>query len=304
MPRSSIALLAVLIALGVLVSAAAASAGVVSHRNNESPAAVRGYWTADRMRDAIPIDNTNRGGGPRENAKPGGGGGGGGGTTSATSVEVGPLATGSPLTAQGKVFFTDSGVNYVCSGTALAGDVVWTAGHCVNDGPGDYHTNFLFVPAYRDGTAPFGKFAASQLLTTNGWHFSGEFGVDVGAAVPSTNGSQTLSQAVVERTIVFNADRQQNYNVYGYPAAGRFNGQRMRVCNTAWSRDDSSTTPDTMGIPCDMTGGSSGGGWITSGGAVASVVSYGYSSLKNVLFGPHMESEASQLYTDAKTAPH
>ena len=50
-----------------------------------------------------------------------------------------------------------------------------------------------------------------------------------------------------------------------------------------------------------MTGGSSGGGWLTSSGAVASVVSYGYSNLKNVLFGPHLETEAQQLYSLAQT---
>ena len=34
--------------------------------------------------------------------------------------------------------------------------------------------------------------------------------------------------------------------------------------------DDTSANPPTMGIDCDMTGGSSGGGWI-AGGGVASV---------------------------------
>jgi hypothetical protein len=37
---------------------------------------------------------------------------------------------------------------------------------------------------------------------------------------------------------------------------------------------------------------------------LASVVSYGYSSLKNVLFGPHMETEASDLYNAADAASH
>jgi V8-like Glu-specific endopeptidase len=296
-PRSSIALLSALCALIVLLSVAgAAHARAAAHHNNEAPAAVRGYWSADRMRGAIPVERTDRGGGPRENAKPGGG------TSGSTSVEV-SIAPGSALTAHGKVFFTDGGVNYVCSGTALEGDVVWTAGHCVHDGPGTYHTNFLFVPAYRDGQAPYGSFPAPDLMTTDGWRLSGQFGVDVGAAIPSTNAAgQTLSQAVVERPIVFDASRNQTYSVYGYPAAKRFNGQRLRVCNTAWSRNDTTATPATMGVPCDMTGGSSGGGWVTAGGQVASVVSYGYSSLKNVLFGPHLESEAQQLYTDAQLA--
>ena len=295
MPRSSVVLLLAVTIL--LTTAGVANARPVAHQNRESASEVRRYWTADRMRGAIPVDRTNRAGAPRENAKPGGGGT--SGTTSATSVEV-TVAPGSELTAHGKVFFTDNGVNYVCSGTALAGDVVWTAGHCVNEGPGDFYTNFVFVPAYRDGDAPYGKFPAPELLTIARWMDGGEYGVDVGAAIPTPNAAgQTLSAAVVERSIAFDAPRKQAYNVYGYPAAKRFSGQRMRVCNTAWSRDDASADPDTMGVPCDMTGGSSGGGWVTSSGVVASVVSYGYGSLRNVLFGPHLESEAQQLYSDA-----
>ena len=285
MVRISLALASCFALFGPVAGAFAQNA----HRTGQSPAEVRAYWTHERMKNAKPIDK----------AKPGGGGGG----TSATSVEVNPI-TG-VLTAHGKVFFSDNGVNYVCSGTALTGDVVWTAGHCVNEGPGAYYTNFMFVPAYRDNTRPYGTFTGVTLMTTDGWRTAGEFGVDVGAVVPSRNESgQTLAQAVTERNIVFNSIRNQAYAAYGYPAAGRFNGQRLRVCNTAWSRDDTSTNPDTMAIPCDMTGGSSGGGWVTAGGAVASVVSYGYQSLKNVLFGPHLESEAQSLYNAAVKAPH
>jgi V8-like Glu-specific endopeptidase len=273
--------------------AGTAEARNLPHQNYESPSKVRAYWTVDRMRSAVPVEKSK----PSTAAgKPGGSGSG------ATSVEV-TIPPGSALTAQGKVFFTDNRTNYVCSGTALAGNVVWTAGHCVNQGPGSYYTNFMFVPAYIDGAAPYGKFAASQLLTTGGWRLSGQFGVDVGAAMPTTNAAgQTLDQAVVERTPVFNSTRAQSYNVYGYPAAKPFDGRRLRVCNTAWSRDDTTSSPSTMGIPCDMTGGSSGGGWVTSSGQVASVVSYGYATIKNVLFGPHLEVEAQQLYADAVAA--
>jgi hypothetical protein len=227
---------------------------------------------------------------------------GGGSSTTVASTEV-PLPYPS---AYGKVFFTsNSGVNYVCSGSALVSgnqSVVWTAGHCVNEGPGTFYKNFLFVPAYRDGGAPYGKFAASKLLTTSGWSSSGQWGVDLGAAVVGTNASgQTLSAAVAEVPIVFGAPRNQAYRVYGYPAAKKFSGQRLRVCQTAWALDDNSASPATMGARCDMTGGSSGGPWITAGGAVASVVSYGYSSLPNFLFGPYFGLEAQSLYATASS---
>ncbi len=97
------------------------------------------------MRSAVPAERSR----PDARAKPGSGG------TSATSFEP-PLPYPS---AHGKVFFTDNGVNYVCSGSAITGtneSVVWTAGHCVYEGPGGFFTNFMFVPAYRDGAAPYG----------------------------------------------------------------------------------------------------------------------------------------------------
>jgi V8-like Glu-specific endopeptidase len=276
--------------------AAAAPAFPVSHPTGQSREAVARYWTSERMMRAVPADRASR---PAPAAaKPARGGG----SSSVVSTEV-PLPYPS---AFGKVFFTDNkGANYVCSGSALVSanqSLVWTAGHCVNEGPGAYYKNFLFVPAYRDGAAPYGKFAASELLTTSGWLGSGQWGVDLGAAVVGTNASgQTLSAAVAEAPIVFNATRNQAYWMYGYPAAKKFNGLRLRVCQTAWSRDDTSATPASMGASCDMTGGSSGGPWVTASGAVASVVSYYYQSLSNMLFGPHLESEAQSLYFTASS---
>jgi hypothetical protein len=56
-----------------------------------------------------------------------------------------------------------------------------------------------------------------------------------------------------------------------------------------------------MGIDCDMTGGSSGGGWI-AGGSLVSVNSYGYATLPNVMFGPYQGSVAQGLYTPAASS--
>jgi V8-like Glu-specific endopeptidase len=294
MPESTRGLIPLLAAAVFLAGAVPAQSYTVAAHSDKPAAKVYRYWTPERMRSAVPAALGTR---PQPQAKPGGGGG----TKPGSSTEVPtPYPNG-----YGKVFFTENGVNYVCSGTALAStnqSVVWTAGHCVNEGPGDFVTNFLFVPAFRDGSAPYGRFAGETLLTTSGWLGSGEFGVDLGAAVVGTNASgQTLSAAVAERPIVFGATRDQSYSLYGYPAAKRFSGQRLRVCNTTWMLDDTSATPATMGAQCDMTGGSSGGAWVTSTGAVASVISYGYASLRNVLFGPHQESDAQQLYNSAQS---
>jgi hypothetical protein len=282
--------------LGGALSAQAAAP--VQHAQ-KSPAEVSAYWTKDRMRNAIPRDVV-RGDGPRSTAgKPGSG-------SSWTRLTVPTPYSGADRNS-GKVFFTMSGVNYVCSGTSVAAtsglSLVWTAGHCVNEGPGPYATNFIFVPAYLNGAAPYGKWAGSTLQTTSQWASSGNFTYDVGAVrvVPGTGAApnSTLTNVQTPRSMDFNYGVTVNstrFKSYGYPAAGKFNGQRMYMCDSAVVRRDGSTSTAPMGIGCDMTGGSSGGGWINSAGALASVNSYIYNSLKNVMHGPYQGTVAQSLY--------
>lgn len=294
-------LLAPTLALAVILAGAmSAQAAPVQHAA-KSPAEVSAYWTKDRMQNAIPRDVV-RGNGPHSTAKPGGSGG----TSTWTRLAVPTPYSGADRNS-GKVFFTMSGVNYVCSGTSVAASsglsLVWTAGHCVNEGPGPYATNFIFVPAYLDGAAPYGKWAGSTLQTTSQWASSGNFTYDVGAVrvVPGAGAppSGTLANITAPRPMAFNYGVTVNstrFKSYGYPAAGRFNGQRMYMCDSPVVRRDGSTSTAPMGIGCDMTGGSSGGGWINSGGAVASVNSYIYYSLKNVMHGPYQGTVAQSLY--------
>jgi hypothetical protein len=291
MRRLQVLLLAVLACALVIVPAAQA-ARVKTKAVAQDKAAVKRYWTADRMRNAIPADKVLAGTfAPGAKKKP---------KKLAAATQVPPPYTSQPTSTNGKVFFTDDGLNYVCSGTAvLSGNdsVVWTAGHCVHDGASNFHTNWTFVPAYADGSRPYGTWTARALLTTSGWASSGDFSYDNGAAVVSPNGSN-LTDVVGGRNIAFNTARNQQYAAHGYPAGAPFNGQRLWVCNSPLIYDDTSANPPTMGIDCDMTGGSSGGGWI-AGGSVTSVNSYGYTTLPNVMFGPYQGSVAQSLYTQA-----
>ena len=275
-----------------LVAVPAAQARVETKAVAQDKAAVQKYWTAKRMRNAIPADKALNGAGEVTSAAPV--------PKLAPAQQIPPPYTSAPTRTNGKVFFSDGGSNYVCSGTAvLSGNksTVWTAGHCVHDGASGFHTNWSFVPAYADGSAPYGEWTARNLLTTSGWANGGDFSYDNGAAVVNTNGS-ALTDVVGGRNIAFNTARSQNYASHGYPAAPPFNGQRLWVCNSPLVYDDTSANPPTMGIDCDMTGGSSGGGWI-AGGSVVSVNSYGYTTLPNVMFGPYQGSVAQSLYTQA-----
>ena len=197
------------------------------------------------------------------------------------------------------MFFTLGGSDYVCSGTALLSgnkSVVWTAGHCVNEGPGAFATNWQFVPAYKDGSAPLGAYVAENLFTTSAWGNSGDFSYDLGAAVVAPAGGTALTDRVGGRGIAFNSARSQTYQSYGYPAAPPFDGERLWRCTSPLQTSDTGANPATLGIGCDMTGGSSGGGWIV-GSNVVSVNSYGYDNQPDVMYGPYQATSRSRSTT-------
>ncbi|MEU6645384.1 hypothetical protein ABZ863_22915 [Saccharomonospora sp. NPDC046836] len=209
-----------------------------------------------------------------------------------------------PRPQLGKVFFTLGGQNYVCSGTATTSsnrDVVTTAGHCLNEGPGAFATNFAFVPAYNNGSRPYGTWTAERLYTSSAWANSGDFNYDVGFAVMNENASgQSLTDVVGSYPIAFNLARGLTYTSYGYPAAPPFNGQSLYSC-TSTARADTIGGSTTQGITCDMTGGSSGGGWL-NGGRLNSVNSFKYTFDPNTMYGPYFGSTIQSVYNAAAVA--
>ena len=281
--------------LATLALAGPAEARVEQHSVSESASSIENYWTADRMRSAKPAEQQ-FGGAAAARAEAA--------ALPWTSEEITTPYTQAPTSTHGKVFFTLGGNDYVCSGTALLSgnkSVVWTAGHCVNEGPGAFATNWQFVPAYKDGSAPLGVYVAQDLFAPSAWANSGDFSYDLGAAVVGPAGGTALTDRVGGRGIAFNYSRSQNFQSYGYPAAPPFTGERLWRCNSPVQTSDNSANPATMGIGCDMTGGSSGGGWIV-GSSLYSVNSYGYDNQPDVMYGPYQGSVAQSLYNAAAAA--
>ena len=299
------AVVALLVALVSLATGTASGAevrrSVETHPAATTEAAqdrVTSYWTVKRMREARPADAPSAAGAssatvvkgqpvvvPR--AKPGGG----------TSYDPKVVAT------TGKVFFSMGGSNYVCSGAATNssnGSVVTTAGHCVNEGPGAYVTNFAFVPAYNNGTRPYGTWTARTLVTTTQWAQQGDINYDGGFAVMNTLNGATLTSVVGGQGIGFNLARGLTYSAYGYPAAGKFNGQTLQSCTGTATNDPYGT--QSQGIPCDMTGGSSGGPWLINNSTINSVNSFGYQGVRNVMFGPYFGSAIQSAYNAAASS--
>ena len=110
--------------------------------------------------------------------------------------------------------------------------------------------------------------------------------------------SDTFAAAGVgTRPVAFNYNASQQYRSHGYPASSKFQFGARR-CTRATRRSCGATAGrPPMAISCSMTGGSSGGGWV-AGGAVASVNSYTYNGLKNVMHGPYQGAVAQRPVRD------
>ncbi|MEE2570726.1 hypothetical protein V1638_15170 [Pseudarthrobacter sp. J64] len=304
-------------ALLALCSAGAATAAPggnqepsVTSTTVENTAAVADYWTPERMKAAIPGDVLAAKAVERSRGAAGG----------TAAVEKGantkiegkavrgkPVlhASENPVSHIGKVFFTLGGQNYVCSGNSVTStneSTVSTAGHCLNEGPGAFATNFTFVPAYLNGAAPYGKWVARSLHTTTAWSANGNIQYDTGFAVVAPLNGQTLSDTVGASGVQFNAARGLTYKAYGYPAASPFDGQSLKSCSGTATNDTVNPGGTTQGIPCDMTGGSSGGPWFigtNSSGYQNSVNSYGYGTRSTTMYGPYWGTAIQQVYTSA-----
>jgi hypothetical protein len=231
-----------------------------------------------------------------------------------TSAADGPFVPtgieGFPLRTHGKIFFRVGLEEFVCSGTVVSSrgrNVVFTAGHCVySTEQAKFVDQLVFVPAY-DGNsvdlAPLGSWGAAAVFTSSRYVNTGQLSHDIGVVVLEN----PIEGTTGSRRIAFDLDPAgRQFTIYGYPAKPTppYDGKTMIGCRSETkNRDSGQGSPFPIaGGPCDMQGGSSGGGWITGGGYLNSVISYGYCddapSLCGLTFGPYFTDQAKDLYTN------
>jgi hypothetical protein len=290
------------------------------------------FWTPARMAAAIPRDFTyhpNLGFLPAAKPPgtpggPGGGGGGGGGSTTGASW----TAEGAIQDRTGKVYFNMGGSYYICSGTATTDSrsgysLVLTAAHCAFDeSTGDFATEWLFIPdfdAQPDYDCPdtlHGCWTADALVVHQGYATAGGFNTqatlhDFAFAVVGPgghSGTQQLDAAVGTFPLAvpgFTQPGQTSY-AFGYPAAQKYKGSDLVYCAGSIF-EDPYNDEDTWGLPCEMTGGSSGGPWLSNfnvsnqAGGLSSLNSYGYSGVK-AMHGPKFNDDTNDVYDAANGA--
>ncbi|MEV4442241.1 peptidase [Streptomyces sp. NPDC049577] len=322
-----------LLALGALAATAAqATAAAPSPGPSPAPptthtatasAAARqhaaAFWTPERMRAATPLDLS----GPAAPKAPPSAGrtttvaptapAAGDTARGAVNVKSFPQAggpwtgSGAVVKTSGRVFFTFQGRTASCSGDAITSknaSTVVTAGHCVKY-QGSWHTNWVFVPGYHDGQAPYGTWAATKTLSTPQWTAGEDINYDVGMAVVGPLDGRRLTDVVGGQGLEFNGGYNKPMYSFGFPAAAPYDGTKLIHCSGNSTKDF--LFSNDHGLACNMTGGSSGGPWFTSfdeatgTGLQASVNSFGYTFLPNTMFGPYFGDDAKRLYDQAQT---
>ncbi|MFD7838789.1 trypsin-like serine peptidase [Streptomyces sp. NPDC059761] len=311
----------VLMAAGALIAGALTAAAPSAAA--DSPASFKqqhtqGFWTAERMRGATPLDVTAAPGTGRAPVA----------AAAARPTAVAPTAAsaavaspasfpqaggawtggGAVVKTSGRVFFTFGDRTASCSGdsiTSANGSTVITAGHCVKY-QGAWHTNWIFVPAYENGNAPYGQWSATKTFATDQWAASEDMNMDVGLAVVAPLNGQKLSQVVGAQGILFNGGYNKKMYSFGFPAAAPYDGTKLVYCSGNTGKDFLLTKDHSLG--CNMTGGSSGGPWLqdfneaTGLGTQVSVNSFGYTFLPNRMFGPYFGNEAKAAYDKAQNS--
>lgn len=182
-----------------------------------------------------------------------------------------------PYSTVGALFWTDpaNGSNWFCSASVLRLRVIATAGHCVaspatSTTAAHFHTNFLFIPGWRNGTAPFGTFTWRWATTTATWFYSNGSvpnAQDVGLIVMNDRNGYKLGQYTGYLGYWTNQLSYNNVTMLGFPC--NLDGCELLEANYAQTFEFGGNNTYIFGS--NFGPGSSGGpyirdfGWAPSG---------------------------------------
>jgi hypothetical protein len=205
--------------------------------------------------------------------------------------------------------------DYTCSAAVVdspRGDLIVTAGHCVIDPETGTATSseLIFVPGYRNGSAPFGYWRIQSYAVPEAWKNTAKAGQrpNEGAdlAFVSLWGNEegeSFEEATVGAfDVAFDQQCNQTYTQFGYPAEYPYGGELLYSHNAAYAGADTegAFSPVPMKIASDFTRGASGGPWAvgigTGAPTVVSVTAYGYANQPGYLFGPYFGEAAKKAY--------
>jgi V8-like Glu-specific endopeptidase len=192
-----------------------------------------------------------------------------------------------PYRTVGKLYVTTPSGNKTCSAVVIANRVVATAAHCMHSGKG-WYSNWMFVPAYRDGTMPFKQWTFKSGAIQSQW-------IDSGGAIPNAydyaciafndqtiNGTTAKLADVVGKIGVQTLSTIPNHaHILGYPG-NLDKGEKMHQVT---AQSAVAVSPNNAEYGSDMSTGAGGGPWIQNFGPASTGQTGGTNPARNMLIG-------------------
>jgi V8-like Glu-specific endopeptidase len=171
-----------------------------------------------------------------------------------------------PYRTVGIVLFTIPGEgDFFCSAAVLRRRIVVTAGQCLHQGSGGnngFYDNFLFVPAYRDGVAPYSTWEWSAVTVPTTWSTgNGRFpnAADYGFLEVEDQvydgAVRKVGDVVGFPGYVIRKLRPNHATLLGYPT----NFDQGELMHQVSAKDLRAGAQNTVEFGSDMRGGSAGG---------------------------------------------
>jgi hypothetical protein len=200
-----------------------------------------------------------------------------------------------PYCAIGKIFFTQSGRDWVGSAAAVNHHTLLTAGHCVHVGGGGGWSSWVhFFPYYPYVFAP--NYWPDKLWAWDAWINSKDYKFDYAMLHVPVD----MQPAIGYLGSLWNAGISGvSWESVGYPAGSPYPGDWMYHTTGA---NVTGTNPIAMGNN-GMTGGCSGGPWLASHAGARryanSVNSFGYASQPCNMYGPYFDNNYKTMFDAA-----
>ncbi|WP_052440994.1 trypsin-like serine peptidase [Streptacidiphilus anmyonensis] len=181
-----------------------------------------------------------------------------GGNVPRTTTGQSQVLTASQQSAKVGAIFSSSSItpgNHHCTASVVdspAGDLIVTAGHCLSAGG----TSAVFVPGYRDGSAPDGVWHITQVIENSAWTGDGDQDDDVAFAVVAPQNGRSLESSVGGGyTLSTSGTTDATVQLTGYPSAT----DEPITC----TGDAAAFSQTQLVIDCTaFTGGTSGTAWL------------------------------------------
>ncbi|WP_231608056.1 trypsin-like serine peptidase [Streptacidiphilus albus] len=204
----------------------------------------------------------------------------------------------------GAIFSQGVDGDHFCTASVVhsaAGDLLVTAAHCVHGGQGgSYGSDLVFVPDYRDGSAPDGQWPVTRIVVDPRWISSSDPDLDVAFVTVGQVGGRSIEQVLGGNTLGIDKGFTKVVQITGYPSTA---SAPISCFNRTTQQSQYQMRIACTGFP----GGTSGSPWLTSfdrttrTGTVIGVIG-GYQQggdTADVSYSPYFDADVQTLYNEA-----